>query len=189
MKRQWFCALVFPLTLPALCLSQPAPTGKDMSSSTANAQAAAKEVVADLREARQLLKQINDRKTRDRLELLLTRAERRTADLQKSLAILAGPHKPRPISAEEFAKFLQGVKGNTFDKDKVPFIENFAKNRNLSCEQVREILKTFSFDDGRGQAAVLLYPRVTDPENFFLALEVFTFDSGRKAVREKLKLK
>jgi hypothetical protein len=36
---------------------------------------------------------------------------------------------------------------------------------------------------------VALYPRRTDPDNFHRVQEVFPFDSGKKAVRDKLNLK
>ena len=93
------------------------------------------------------------------------------------------------ISAEDFARVLKGLKGETFDNAKVAFVANLGKARNYTCAQVRELLQAFSFDGGRGEAAVQLYPQIIDPGNFFTVLEVFTFDSGRKAVRDKLKLK
>jgi hypothetical protein len=137
-----------------------------------------------------LLKKVNnDRRARERLELLLSRAELRAADLQKDLAALAAPPRRVALSPDEFAKFMAGLKANAFDSGKVPFVEEYAKTRWFSSAQVREILKAFAFDDGRIKAAVALHPRLTDPENFFTVLDAFAFDSSRKALREKLKLK
>jgi hypothetical protein len=189
MKRLWFGVVALAVSLPALCAAQPAPAAKDKPSPAASARAAARDLAADLREARELLKKVNDRKTRDRLELLLSRAELRAADIQKGLAALAAPPRRVALSADEFAKFLKGVHANAFDTGKLPFVEDYAKTRWFSSAQVRDVLKDFAFDDGRVKAAVVLHPRLTDPENFFTVLDVFAFDSSRKALREKLKLK
>jgi Domain of unknown function (DUF4476) len=188
MKRLWFGVVALAVGLPALCEGQPGPGAKDKPSPAASARAAARDLASDLREARELLKKVNDRKTRERLELLLSRAELRAADIQRDLAALAAP--PRvALSPDEFAKFLKGLKANAFDDGKVPFVEEYARTRWFSSAQAREVLKAFAFDDGRIKAAVALYPRLTDPENFFTVLDAFAFDSSRKALREKLKLK
>ena len=150
---------------------------------------AAKELAADLKEARELLKKVTDKATRERLELLITRSELKALELEK---VLTSTATTRPqalaVSAENFAKLLKGLKAESFDDGKASFVATFATNGRLNCEQARELLKTFSFDDGRSKAAIALYPRLTDPENFFTVLEVFSFDSSRSAVREKLKL-
>jgi len=191
MMRMGIGVLVLMVVLAPLSADQPAttPVGKDKPSLAAEASAAAKDVAADLREARDLLKKVTDKQTRERLELLLTRSELRIGDIQKNLAGLAAAAKPVAISTEDFSKLIKGLQAEAFDDGKASFVANFSKGRHFTCAQAREMLKLFSFDAGRGQAAVALYPLLTDPENFFTALEVFTFDSGRKAVREKLKLK
>jgi hypothetical protein len=188
MRRLWFAVVALTVGLPALGTGQPAPAAKDTPSPAARARAAARDLASDLREARELVKKVNDRRTRERLELLLSRAELRAGDIQKDLAALAAPRR-KPLTAEELAQFMKGLNANAFDNQKTPFVEEYAKTRWFTSAQARDVLKAFSFDDGRGKAAVALYPRLTDPENFFVALEAFTFDSGRKAVREKLKLK
>jgi hypothetical protein len=189
MKRVWFGFAVLTLVPLAFCSGQSAPAGKEKTTPVANAQAAAKDVASDLREARGLLKKVGDKKTRERLELLLTRAELRTTEIQKTLAALGSGPKRTLLSAETFAAFLKSVKGNTFDNEKASFVESQASTRYFTSAQARDILKTFSFDDGRVTAGLALYPRVIDPENFFVVYEVFTFDTGRKALRDKLKLK
>jgi hypothetical protein len=170
------------------CLAQPAPpAGAKQPAPAAAADAALKDITADLREARELIKKVTDRPTRDRLELLLTRSELKATELQRSLVTLAPPSRPAAASAEDFAAFLKTLKGQSFDDGKAAFVENYGRSRSFSSAQVRDMLKEFSFDDGRSKAALALYSRVTDPENFYQALEAFSFDSNRKALQEKLK--
>ena len=145
-----------------------------------------KDLTTDLKEARELLKGVADKTTRDRLELLLTRSELRAVELEKSLAGAASAPSTPPLSAEDFAKLMKSLKSESFDEGKASFVVLFAQKGRLTCEQAREILKAFSFDDDRVKSAVLLYPRVTDPENFFKVLDVFSFSSSKEEVRRKI---
>src|SRR5690242_4468169 len=118
MKRVWFGFAALVLIPLAFCSGQSAPAVKEKTTPVTNAQAAAKDVANDLREARALLKKVADKKTRDRLELLLTRAELRSMEIQKTLAALGSGPKRTPLSSEAFAAFLKGVHGNAFDNEK-----------------------------------------------------------------------
>ena len=183
----WWCLLMCPAVIAC---GQTGRSDRPNDSAThAALSTSAKELAADLKEARELLKKITDKPTRDRLELLITRSELKAVEFERALAgvNVAGP-APVAMSAEDFAKLLKGMKAESFDDGKVGFVASFATQGRLNCEQARELLKTFSFDDGRGRAAVLLYPRLTDPERFFTVLDVFSFDSSRNSVREKLNL-
>ena len=141
----------------------------------------------DLRDARRLLVDVNDRKLRDQLELLLARAALKAEDLEELVAGSSRGKATLPITDEDFAKLLKNLKDQSFDEQKVEFIETFVKGRPLNCKQATEILETLSFDDGRIKAAVLLHPGLVDAENFFEVLKVFPFDSSRKKVMEAVR--
>lgn len=178
----WLCLAFVPTVLLGQAKLAEAPPSSALA-------ATARELAADLKEVRELLKKVTDKATRDRIELLVTRSELKALELEKSLAGAATNPPPMAISAENFAKLLKGLKAESFDDGKVGFIATFATNGRLTSEQARELLKTFSFDDGRIKSALALHPRLTDPENFFTVLDVFSFDSSRNKVREQLKLK
>ena len=149
--------------------------------------------VADLqrniKEARKLLADINDRALREQLELLLSRAALIAEDLSEPLATSPRDRRKLPISDADFAKLLKNLKGQSFDEQKMVFVETFVKGRPLNCQQATELLKTFSFDDGRIASAVILYPGLVDAENFFEVLKIFPFESTRKQVMEAVKKK
>lgn len=155
----------------------------------AELSAKVKEIAADLKEARELLAKVADKPTRERLELLITRSELRAVELEKSLAGVAPAASAPPLSAEDFASLMKSLKAESFDEGKASFVALFAQKGRLTCEQAKEILKAFSFDDDRVKSAVLLYPRVTDPENFFKVLDVFSFSSSKDEVRKRLSVK
>ncbi len=183
-----------PLLLACCCLFVPAGVATAQPSNLQTADksavaAAAKELAADLKEARELLKKVTDKTTRDRLELLITRSELKALELQKLLGGTNVPAtQPTAMSAENFTKLLKGLKAEAFDDGKASFVATFAVQARLNCEQARELLKVFSFDEGRIKSAIVLYPRLTDPENFFTTLDAFSFDSSRTEVRKKLGL-
>ena len=92
------------------------------------------------------------------------------------------------VDPNDFARLLQSLRRETFDSGKLSFVRTVSRMNSFSSEQARQLLEQFDFDNDRVEAAVLLYPRLTDPENFFRVLEVFSFDSGRESVRKRLKL-
>jgi hypothetical protein len=149
--------------------------------------------VADLqrniRDARKLLSDINDRELRERLELLLSRAALIAEDLGEPLTNSSRGGQKLPVSDADFAKLLKNLKDQSFDEQKAEFVKSFVAGRPLNCEQAAEILKTFSFDDGRIASAVILYPSLVDPANFFEALKVFSFESTRKQVMDAVRKK
>ena len=73
------------------------------------------------------------------------------------------------------------------DDDKIEFLKTFVHGRPLTCDQASQILKTLSFDDGRMQAAIMLYSSVTDSEHFYEVLKILPFESSRKKVMEAVK--
>lgn len=172
--------------LLAVCSSLAQAQTSTKDSPSAALLTKAKEMAADLKEARELLAKVADKPTRERLELLITRSELRAVELEKSLAGIAPAASAPPLSAEDFAKLMKSLKAESFDEGKASFVALFAQKGRLTCEQAKEILKAFSFDDDRVKSAVLLYPRVTDPENFFKVLDVFSFSSSKDEVRKKI---
>lgn len=143
----------------------------------------------NLKEARRLLVEIDDKRTRERLELLLSRAALQAEDLEELLGDSTDPRVKRPMSEADFARLLKGLKERSFDEDKLEFIETFVKGRPLTCKQATEVIKLVSFDEGRAKAAIALHPSIVDAEHFFEVLKVFPFDSTRKEVMEAIRKK
>jgi hypothetical protein len=176
--------LALGLFWPGEAKAQAAPAGKDKTPSTA--KAAAKEIADDLREARKLLNKIANKETRDKLELILIRNELKATDLESYLAKLATA-KPTAITAQDFDKILQALKGQSFDNGRFDIIESASKKRFFTSAQVKDILKAFTFDQARIKVAVMLHPQTVDPENFFTLKDAFSFPSSFQEILTKLK--
>ena len=74
-----------------------------------------------------------------------------------------------------------GVEGPTF-------VRMIAHGRAFNCDQARELLAAFDSDPNREHAAITIFQRLTDPQNFYRVLEVFQSDPFRQSVRRRLKL-
>jgi hypothetical protein len=157
---------------------------KDPARRKSPQESAAEKIAADLKEARALLKDVSDKKTREKLELLIGRAELAAKDLQAELAALA----PRAgMTKEDFAKVLKNVKDHAFDDGKRKTIEALPKTTRITSAQAKELLATFSFDRDRVPAGVHLHGLVVDPELFVTVLDAFTFKSSKDELLSKIK--
>jgi len=93
-----------------------------------------------------------------------------------------------PISSQEFGRLVKSLRASSFDEGKLAFIKTVSHSNAFTTDQARQLLGQFTYDDDRVAAAVVLYPRLTDPQNFYRVLEAFTYDSGREETRKRLKL-
>lgn len=96
--------------------------------------------------------------------------------------------QPQTMPDESFFKFLQALGRKTFDDDKLEFLAPVARQSYFSSEQTRQILDKFSFDRNREEAAIILYPKVVDPVNWFVIYDTFTFSSNIDDIRARLGL-
>ena len=153
-------------------------------------EATASQVLADLREARGMLDSIRQPQVRERLDLLLARAELGADDLRRHLAgppgppgphgphEPPGPHGPPAATPEDFDIILQAIKKRWPDRERVALIREMGTGGRFTSAQVRALLERFDFDDDRVEAAVLLYPKVVDQESFFQVLDALSSRLG-----------
>ena len=163
-------------------------------------EATVSQILADLREARGMLSSVKPSQVRERLDLLLARAELEAGELNRHLAGTPRPlgphgahgpgehHGPPAVRPEEFDIILEAIRKRWPDRERVALIRKMGTGGRFTSAQVRALLETFNFDDDRVEAAVLLYPKVVDREVFFQALEAFKFPFSRDEVRKRLEL-
>lgn len=99
----------------------------------------------------------------------------------------AEPEVP-PMAPGPFNALLAAVEEEAFADEKSLVLETAAATNLFTVSQVRQLLPLFTFSDGRVDAAVTLYPRTIDVENWFQVYGEFTFDSDKEEVRERLGL-
>ncbi len=85
------------------------------------------------------------------------------------------------MSPQSFENFLQSLKKNSnFDQDKLAFIKQQTALSMFTSQQIKSLLKTFSFDEQKVEAGKVLYPRCSDKTNFYVVYDSFDFERGKK---------
>lgn len=136
-------------------------------------------IAQDIRDARELAKSSTDLRLREQLDLLLARAELATRELQRGATQPApGPARPVAMSSQDFTRFLAALSANKFDDARLATVKTLG-NARLTAAQGKQVLQKFSFDKGKEDAAVALYPMLVDPHLFALVLEAMTFEQNR----------
>jgi hypothetical protein len=65
-------------------------------------------------------------------------------------------------------------------------VRHAAQTNWFAAAQVASVMDLISFDDGKIDAAVAMWPRLTDPENSFVIFNKLTFESSKEKLRKRL---
>ncbi|MBN2799840.1 MAG: DUF4476 domain-containing protein [Deltaproteobacteria bacterium] len=79
-------------------------------------------------------------------------------------------------------EMLSMVEAESFDSGRVQVIRRIARSQRISSEQAALLTSRCAFDSSRMEALIALYPAVTDPWRFEVAVQVLTFASSREEV-------
>jgi hypothetical protein len=148
------------------------------------------QINSDLQEIKEALSSIEKLEDQEHLELLLTRAELGVHNLHQSVVEMIENPQPPEISPDDFDILLQGIRAKGFgDSGKLAIIYDMGKHGRYSCSQASAITAEFSFDEAKVEAAALLYPKLTNPENFFQVLDTIHSSLKQDELRTKLGLR
>lgn len=90
------------------------------------------------------------------------------------------------MNQAEFTKLLNTLNKQTTSKDKKTLIQTAATSNNFTCAQVVQILENFKFPKEQLQFLKIIRPRITDIENTFQIVQVFTYALEKKKAGEIL---
>lgn len=94
---------------------------------------------------------------------------------------------PVAASKEELADILKALKGESFDNSRLLLARQIVTARpRFTSRQIRDMLRTFTFDNSRLELAKEGYAMVLDPENYFVVNEAFTFSSSGEALSKHI---
>ncbi len=88
-----------------------------------------------------------------------------------------------PMDPEAFERLIEALEDASFSDEKMAIVKEAASKNYFTSKQVLAILEEFDFENDRLKAAKLLYPRVVDPENFFVVYEAFDYASSKEELR------
>ena len=98
------------------------------------------------------------------------------------------PERPLAIAPGPFADLRNAMDGESFDEGKLDLLREACGYHMFNADQALQLVSLLTFGDGRVDAAVMLHPRLLDPQNFFRVYGAFDFDSDKDEVRRRLGL-
>jgi hypothetical protein len=78
-----------------------------------------------------------------------------------------------------FDMAVSAIKNESFSSNKMNVAKQFIGGRWMTSQQVKEIIKLFSFGNDRLEVAKFAYGYVVDPANYFVINEALTFSSEK----------
>ena len=87
---------------------------------------------------------------------------------------------------ESFEEFLSAVERQTWDKDKIRYIQDAARYNSFTVAQVARLLKLFTWDKEKLQVLEAVALRIRDGYNAYRLIDLFDFDSAQQQARRIL---
>lgn len=84
----------------------------------------------------------------------------------------------RPVNPNEFGSIKNTISSKSFEDSKLTIAKQVVSAKCLTCTQVKEIMKLFSFEDSRLEFAKFAYKHTYDIENYYILNDAFTFESS-----------
>jgi hypothetical protein len=83
-----------------------------------------------------------------------------------------------------FNQFIQTMKNESFDSNKLKLAINYAQQNKLYAEQIKQIAQQFSFDSYRLDFSKAAFANCLDKGNYFLLKDVFSFSSNYNSLMD-----
>lgn len=97
-------------------------------------------------------------------------------------------NKPgRVMERNAFDQFVNAVKAEPFDSDRLKMIEGAMVTNDFTSGQCRKLADLYTFDSDKKKIMKLMYPRIHDKENFFMVIESLTFSSDKNEINDFIK--
>jgi len=91
------------------------------------------------------------------------------------------------MSDREFNQFVQKIRGQWFENDKMSVAKHGFTERHFATQQVRQVLQLFAADRDKLELAKLAYRNTTDQRNYHQLYDVFSFQRSRKELDQYIR--
>ncbi|MFT4977699.1 MAG: hypothetical protein ACI8S6_003606 [Myxococcota bacterium] len=105
--------------------------------------------------------------------------------LDRTVAQLQGPPPPRVTSSDELGRIESAIARESFSDDRLAVLRSASEGRRFTSTQVRRLMDQFTFSDDKIAAAVLLFPKVVDQQNWYTVYSALTFGSDKAELRQR----
>ncbi|MFT5683546.1 MAG: hypothetical protein ACI8RZ_004478 [Myxococcota bacterium] len=142
------------------------------------------EVHEDIDDLRSLVNTAGSQQGRQRMFREINDLEGSVFELEAALSASYGPQQPVATSPQELARIRGAVAAESFSDDQLAVLQAASHGRRFTAAQVMTLMSQFSFSDDRIDAAVMLYPQVVDPQNWYTVYGALTFSSDKAKLRQ-----
>jgi hypothetical protein len=94
-----------------------------------------------------------------------------------------------PMSNSDFEEAQESIKNKSFDDSKLKIAKQICKSSCMTSEQIRNIMKIFSFEESRLDFAKFAYDYVYNPEKYYKVNDAFQFELTIEELDEYLENK
>lgn len=93
------------------------------------------------------------------------------------------------VSPSEFSKMKGAIDAKTFSDSKMTTAKQATKNKCLTCEQIKEIMLLFTFEEDKLEFAQYAYDKAMDPDSYYLVYDAFEFESSIDELNEYIEMR
>lgn len=90
----------------------------------------------------------------------------------------AGNFGPVPMNTPDFAQMKQTINNAGFESTRLTILKQALNYNHFTTQQVCELMDLFWFESSKLEVAKLTYPKTTDPQNYYLVNNSFSFSSS-----------
>lgn len=90
------------------------------------------------------------------------------------------------VTPTEFENIKKNIASKSFEDSKLTVAKQISDSKCLKSEQVRDIMKLFSFEQTRLEFAKYAYKRVADKDNYYLVNDAFQFENSIEELNESI---
>lgn len=91
------------------------------------------------------------------------------------------------ISGREFSSLLQMIKRQSFDDRKLEFLATQLNRTYFNTDQIKTIMREFSFDKNRLEFAKMAYKNCVDKRNYYNLYDAFDFENNARQLNDYIK--
>lgn len=95
--------------------------------------------------------------------------------------------KETAMNEEAFKALVDEVKDRKSDRERTEIIEGAAVNSKISSKQLKELFKSYTFDNDIEDCIYKIYEDVSDKENFIMVISVIKSDFVKERVNNFIK--
>lgn len=88
------------------------------------------------------------------------------------------------VDNNTFRKFFTLVQNERFDDGKIALINQQMRNSKFTSQQIRDLVKSISFDKTKLMLAKSMYSKCVDKNKYFLVNEAFDYESSKRELME-----